>query len=242
VFNPVKIGFGEFMTAFYGSLVPTTRAMHEYCVRGVAKSIQWAPGRMVDKAEEMLDSWRRNDTDSAPTQPAELPVMVVAIADDYTPTGRDFTRQVSESLSVMLPDDTKERVFGLRTIAADLRAQIVIFAADEPTARSIASQFALFLDVPANRRYTATYPFAGFDHEFPVQIESPDAPAINVPVDGVKNVKILALDITLKAEVPLFDAPKDGDPNDGQGTPGTDDPAGYPVVTELAITPYEATP
>lgn len=40
---------------------------------------------------------------------------------------------------------------------------------------------------------------------------------------------ILALDLTLKVEVPLFDAPKPGDPNDGKGIPGTDDPAGYPL-------------
>jgi hypothetical protein len=46
-------------------------------------------------------------------------------------------------------------------------------------------------------------------------------------------VTILAIDLTLKAEVPLFDAPKEGEYNDGKGVPGTDDPAGYPVVVQV---------
>jgi hypothetical protein len=241
MFEPVKIGFGEFMTEFYNSLVPTTKAMEEFTARGVGKSIAWAPGRMIDAAEDMLASWIRNDTDSAPTQPAKLPVVIVAFAKDYTPTGRDFTRQVAEPLPVIIPDDEKERVFNLRTIAGDIRAQIAIFAPDEPTARSIASQFTLYLDVPLNRRYSARYPFAGTDHCFPVQIESPEALFVNVQT-GAKNVSILAGDITLKAEIPLFSAPKVGDPNDGKGIPETDDPAGYPVLAQTNPTPAEAAP
>jgi hypothetical protein len=241
MFEPVKIGFGEFMTEFYNSLVPTTKAMEEFIARGVGKSIAWAPGRMIDAAEDMLASWVRNDTDSAPTKPAKLPVVIVAFAKDYTPTGRDFTRQVAEPLPVIIPDDEKERVFNLRTLAGDIRAQVAVFAADEPTARSIASQFALFLDVPSNRRYSARYSFAGVDHYFPVQIESPEALFVNIQ-SGAKNVSILAGDITLKAEIPLFSAPKDGDPNDGKGIPETDDPAGYPVLAQTNPTPAEAAP
>ncbi|TCV72461.1 hypothetical protein EDE11_1527 [Methylomonas methanica] len=41
------------------------------------------------------------------------------------------------------------------------------------------------------------------------------------------------MDITLKAQIPIYDAPKVGEPNDGKGVPGTDDPAGYPVVIRV---------
>jgi hypothetical protein len=232
MFEPVKIGFGEYMTAFYNSLVPTTKPMQEYVTRGVGKSIAWAPARMIDAAEEMLASWQRNDTDSTDTQPAKLPAIIVAVAKDYTPTGRDYTRQVAESQLVIIPEDTKERAFGLRAIAADIRAQVVIMAADEPTAKSLAAQFCLFLDAMLNRSFTARYTFAGMDMDWPVQIESPDAPAINVQAES-KNVTILAIDLTLKAEIPLFDAPKEGEYNDGKGVPGTEDPSGYPVVVQV---------
>jgi hypothetical protein len=235
MFEPVKVGFGEYMTAFYASLVPTTQAMNEYVARGIAKSISWAPGRMIDAAEEMLAAWQRNDTDSTDTKPAKLPAIIVCVDKSYTPTGRDYTRQVANSEWVIIPGDDKERAFGLRAIAGDIRAQVCIFAADEPTARSIAAQFCLFIDAIPNRRFPAKYAFAGIEEEWPVQIESPDSPFMNIRT-GSDNVTVLAGDLTLKAEIPLFDAPKEGDPNDGQGVPGTDDPAGYPVVVEVNST------
>lgn len=231
--EPIKVGLGGFMNAFYGSLVPTTKAMPEFIARGLAKSIIWAPSGMVDKAEEMLSSWQRNDTDSAATKPAKLPVIIVAVARDYVPSARDFTRQLADSISVIIPGDEKERHFGLRTIAGDIRAQIAIFAADEPTAKSIASQLLLFLDGVSNRRFHANFTFAGITEGWPVQIETPETPFISVQTE-VKNVVILAADLTLKATIPLFDAPKVGNPNnDGQGVPETIDPAGYMTVAEV---------
>jgi hypothetical protein len=237
MFEPVKIGFGEYMGGFYASLVPTTKPMHEFIARGLGKSIAWAPSRMVDAATDMLDSWQRNDTDSATTQPAKLPVIIVAVDRSYTPTGREFTRQVAESQWVIIPGDVKERAFGLRAIAGDIRAQVVIIAADEPTARSLSAQFCLYLDAIPNRRFAARHTFAGMALDFPVQIESPDSPVVNVQSE-YKNVVIMAVDLTLKTEIPLFDAPIVGDPNDGKGTPGTDDPAGYPLVTDVTDTEH----
>ena len=66
---------------------------------------------------------------------------------------------------------------------------------------------------------------------------SPEVPQTRVYWVAVqteaKNLTILAVDVTLKAEVPLFDAPTEDEPNDGQGVPGTDDPSGYPLVTRV---------
>jgi hypothetical protein len=237
--EPIKIGLGGFLSGFYASLVPTTKAMPEFIARGFDKSFVYAPSGMIDKAEEMLSSWQRNDTDGTATHPAKLPVVIVAVARDYVPSGRDFTRQMADSIDVTIPEDPEGRYFGLRTIAADVRAQIAIFAQDEPTAKAIASQFSLFLDASNSRRFHAQYSFAGFTHDWPVQIETPDNPIINVQTE-VKNVVILAADLTLKATIPLFNAPKVGDPNhDDKGTPGSvSDPAGYQVVVEVdRVTP-----
>jgi len=229
--EPVEIGFGHFMEGFYSSIIPSTKPLIEYVSRGFSKSVAWAPSRMVDEAEKMLATWQKNDTEQADTQPTKLPAIIAAISKDYTPTGREFGRQVTESTFFTFPQDLKSRCFGVRLIAGDIRAQVAIFAADTPTAKSLASQFCLYIDNSLNRRFVASYQFAGITNiNHHVTIESPDTPVVSVD-SGSKNIVIMALDLTLKASIPLFDAPKVGEPNDGKGVPGTSDPAGYPLVT-----------
>lgn len=233
MFEPIKFGLSEYLSRYYSGLSATTKALHEYTQRGLAKSIIWTPGRMIDSAEEMLAAWQRNDSDNAPSHPQKLPIMLIAMAKDYVPSARDYTRQMAERQLIIIPEDPKERVFGLRTIAADIRVQLAIFASDEPTARSLAAQFCLYIDVLHNRTFWASHRFAGLEHEWPIQLESSDAPAMVIPNEA-KNLTILALDITLKTSTPLFDAPKDNEPNDGKGTDGdTEDPHGYPTVQAI---------
>lgn len=232
--QPVKIALGEFMGRFYAALVSTTKPMDGYIQRGLGKSIAWAPARMVDAVDEMLSLWMRSDIENATTKPPAMPAIIVAMSKDYMPTGRDYTRQVADREMVIIPSDLKERLFGLRTSAGDIRAQIAIFATDEPTARSLASQFLMFLDATPNRRFEATYAFAGQATNWPVQVEAPDVPAQSIATEA-KNLTVLAIDVTLHAEIPFFDAPAVGQPNDGKGIPGTDDPAGYPMVQGINV-------
>ncbi|QFY42984.1 hypothetical protein F6R98_10460 [Candidatus Methylospira mobilis] len=242
MFQPVKAGFGEYMGAFYAQLSVTTMPMREFCTRGLAKSIAFVPGRMIDSVEEMLGLWQRNDNDNAPTQPRKLPVVLVAVDKDYTPTARDFTRQVVDAQWLTIPSDTKERAFKIRTIAGDIRAQVVVIAADDPTAKSIAAQFDLFIDSPSNRAFNAAYEFAGQVMDWPVMLETSDTPASNIKVEA-KNLSILALDLNLHTTIPLFDAPKDGEVSDGKGAAGdAGDPSGYPVVIQTNRTAMDVEP
>lgn len=222
------------MTGFYHSLVPTTEAMREYVGRGIAKSIVWAPGRMVDQAEEILAQWRRNDNSGEAGSSAFLPVVAVAMAKDYSPVPGDFSRQLAEGQYVMIPADTKERIFKLRQAQGDRRTQIVIFAADEPTARSIATQFGLWVAQFVSRTFDVPYQFAGFTHLWPAMLESTDAPAQNIQHDQ-KNLTILACDIVLRETIPMFSAPKEGEPNDGKGTDPVTDPSGYPGLQQVTM-------
>lgn len=233
----VKAAFGEYIGRYYQSVVPTTKPLEEFKVRGLAQCIAWAPSRMVDAAQDMLALWLRAEHNK-PTKPPALPSIIVAIAKDYTPSGRDYTRQVADRQVAIIPGDPKERLFGIRAIAGDVRAQVAIFATDEPTARSLAAQLLLFMDATENRRFTAKYHFAGVETLWSVQIETPENPAMSIPSDA-KNLTILAVDVTLRAQIPLFDAPGTGEPNDGKGTPGTDDPAGYPLVQVVDVDSIE---
>lgn len=227
MFEPVKVAFGEYVGDFYRHLAVTTKPMIEFKARGLEKSIAWCPARMVDAAEEMLASWQRNDTNNAPTTPAKLPVILVAMAKDYMPTSTEYGRQIADREFISLPEDEKQRMFGLRVVNADIRTQIAIFTADEPTARSIAAQFSLYIDAPVRRTFDALHDFAGFKLPFGVQLETTDIPAMNIQTEA-KNLTILAIDLTLRCAIPLFDHPSDDEPNDGLGTNGNPlDPHGY---------------
>lgn len=233
MFEPVKEGLGEFLQGFYAELVPTTKDMHEFVARGFPYCFAWAPTRMIDQVSEMLEAWQKNDTDQSTTKPHRLPVIIVATSKDYTPVMHDFGTQISDPIDVQFPEDPKGRYFRMKMIAGDIRAQVVIIAGDEPTAKSIAAQFSLYLDSPSRRAFHGMYPFAGIQHAYPVQIEAPGNPASNIDI-GSKNMTCLAVDMTLKATVPIFMAPKVGEANDGKGIPGTIDPAGYPLVQEFS--------
>ncbi|MBL8473789.1 MAG: hypothetical protein JNM98_18510 [Rhodocyclaceae bacterium] len=237
--QPVKIAFGTFLGRYFASIVATAKPLEAFVARPLEKAVAWVPARMIDAAEEMLALWMRADKDGRSTSPPDMPVMLVAMAKDYVPTGRDFTRQVADREMVVLPGDARGRMFGLRTAAGDVRAQIVVFATDEPSARSLAAQFLLFLDATENRRFVARYRFAGLDLDWPVQIETPENPAMSIQSDA-KNLTILAVDVNLRVQIPLFDAPAPGQPNDGKGEPGTDDPAGYPLVQTVSVSSAEA--
>lgn len=238
MFEPVKAGLGEFMHGFYRSVVPTTTPMREFVARGFPYCVAWAPSRMIDKVEEMLSAWQRNDTQQSDTRPPKMPVVLVAVAKDYVPISGDFGMQISDSTEVMIPGDAKNRYFEMRMVMGEVRAQIAVFAQDEPTAKSIAAQFLLYLGSPSNRGFYATFPFAGVDNKFPVQFESRDSPAMNIDT-GANNLAVLAIDLTLRCSVPIFSAPTEGESNDGQGVPGTDDPAGYPLVQEVDVNDKE---
>lgn len=233
--NELKIGFGKYIEGFYRSLSPTTKAMEEFVARGLEKSIVFAPSRMVDAAEDMLASWRKNDNNGDGQSTPFLPVIIVATGKDYLPATGDYSIQKGEPEYVVLPVDPKNRVFKMRQMHGDRRAQLVIFSADEPTARSIAAQFSLYCSRYVNRRFSATYRFAGFDLGFPVMLESTDIPATNVTTEQ-KNLTILAIDLSLRETIPLFNYPLAGEANDGLGILGDpNDPCGYSLVVEVAV-------
>lgn len=234
----LKTALGQYMARFYGSLYPATKALAEFSSRGLSKSIVYAPSRMVDAVEDMLASWRKNDNSGDGKVSPYLPVIMIATAKDYLPAAGDFSIQLAEAQYVILPGDAKERVFKLRQMQGDRRTQVVICAADEPTARSLASQFAMFVSAYENRRFTASYRFAGLDLTFPVMLETTDVPAINVAIDQ-KNITILAIDITLKETIPIFYAPKVNEQNDGKGSGTIDDPSGYPVSRSVSAVDHD---
>lgn len=241
MFQELKVGFGHYMGRFFDQLVPTTKPMAEYCRRPFKYAVMLAPARMIDMAEDLLAKYLRADIQKdfgSNTRPHNLPVILVAFARDVTPTGRDYGRQIANADYMSFPDDEKGRVFKVRTVASDVRVQCAIFASDEPTARSIAAQFLLFVDAVENRRFWVDYEYAGFRVRYPAQLETTEALAPLTPTEA-NNLTVLAVDLTLKCTIPLISGPREGEPHDGKGIPGDEyDPAGYPIVEQMTIAGY----
>lgn len=238
MFQELKVGFGHYMGRFFDQLVPTTKPMAEYCRRPFKYAVILAPARMIDMAEDLLAKYLRADIQKdfgSNTRPHNLPVILAAFARDVTPTGRDYGRQIANADYMSFPDDEKGRVFKVRTVASDVRVQCAIFASDEPTARSIAAQFLLFVDAVENRRFWVDYEYAGFRVRYPAQLETTEALAPLTPTEA-NNLTVLAVDLTLKCTIPLISGPREGEPHDGKGIPGDEyDPAGYPIVEQMTI-------
>lgn len=226
---PIKQAFGEFLKRWYASIYGDTQAVTEFAARGMGHCIKLVPGRMIDDAEAMLASYQR-DQQGPHGKNAVLPVMLVAMGRDYTSTGGDWGgRQVARKM-VCLSDEPGASIYGYRQAMHDVRTQLVIIAAEEMSARSLAAQIGLFLgDLGGNRTFYATHTFGQYEKQLPVMIENPD---IMFGVAGQsKTATVLVGDITLKAVTPYFDAPKPGEDNDGT----SNNPPGYPRVSSIAV-------
>lgn len=235
MFEPVKEGFGRFLQSYYRDLVATTPQLREFKNRGFSYSVVLAPSRMVDQIESMVGLWQRNDTNQGATTSPKLPVIIVAFAKDYAPTSRDYSTQITDSIDIIIPDDDKQRYFKLKTIVGDLRVQLAFVAADEPTAKSAVAQFLLYLDNVYRRGFNAPYQFAGFECEFPCQIETPDNPASSVDT-GSQNLTLLAVDLNLHCTVPLYESPDiDSAEADGKGSNNITDPSGFKLVESVHV-------
>lgn len=225
---PVKEGFSAYMRRWYEGIFPSTAALEAYITRGIQRSIVWAPGRMIDAATDMLSSYQKNDNSPTAGAGALFPIVILAMAKDYTPTGGDWGgRQVGRRL-VRLSDEEGSSIYGYRQAMGDVRAQVVIIAAEEASARSLAAQFCLFVGEIPNRRFTAPYKWGQYTLDMPVMLETPDTIFQSIP-DDQKNITILAADLTLKATIPYLDAPKPNELNDGTDN----NPPGYPHVIEV---------
>lgn len=228
---PVQQAYSEYLKRWYAGLYPDTLSMQEFVGRGVGKSILWVPGRMVDQAEEMLEMYRKAALGAAGAN-ALLPVVLVAMSKDYTPVPSEFGHQVGDRQMVALVDDPNASVYGYRQAMVEVRTQLVAFASDDKTAKSLAMQLDLFIGAIANRRFTATHSWGQYSLAMPTMVETPEVNWQAVANDQ-KNLTMLAGDVTLRTVLPFLDAPKPGEPNDGT----SNNPPGYPVIVEVTTTP-----
>lgn len=227
---PVKEAFSLYMARWYSDLYADTSAVEEFINRGVAKSVVWAPARMVDAVEDMLKSYQKNNTSDVPGANALFPVVFVAMSKDYTPSAGDMGGRQMGRQMVALEEGPDASVYGYKQARGDVRVQVAILGAESMSAQSLAAQFSLFVGEIKNRRFRVPYTFGQYSFTMPCFLETPDILFSSVQAEN-QNMTILVADITLKVTLPFLDAPRDGEENDGSDN----NPPGYPVVQQINV-------
>ncbi len=218
-----QIAFGEYLVRWFASVYADTPALVAFKARPAAEAMKFAPSRMIDAAQDMLEQYRKNENGPAGAS-TNLPVILIATDEDYLGTGADWGGHHTERKLVQILEGGSW--YGHRQLMHDRRFQIVIAANEGDTAKSLAAQLSWHFKQLENRYMDAIYHFGQYKVPAPIQLETNRIDWMQVKLDNVKNLKMLAADITIKCTVPLLDAPAPGEPNDGT----TNEPPGYPLV------------
>lgn len=226
---PLDTAIGRMMGRWYAGLYGDTQAVAEFVGRGLAKSIKWVPGRMIDDAQAMLQSYQR-DQQGEHGSNARLPVVMVAASRDYMPISGDWgSRALPRTMGVFSVaegaiEGQPPSYYGLRSVQHQVRVQVVVIAAEKHSARSLAAQFDMFVRNAENRHLVVKHTFGQYSSEAPAVIEDPEV--VFAVAGESKTMTVLAGDFTIKATTPYYDAPRPGEPNDGSAN----NPPGYPLV------------
>ncbi|MCK2122109.1 hypothetical protein [Pseudomonas sp. PNPG3] len=226
-FDQLAAAWGQYMNRWFNELYANTKAVELYRAKPFSQAVMWAPSRMIDAAEDMLAAYRKNvnGPDGANSM---FPMVLMAVDTNYLGTGADFGGDhISRRL---LQIEEGGSWYGYQHSMLDQRLQVVVFASEGASAKSLCAQLSAFIKRPSNRYLSATYKFGQYSIPAPITLETNRIDWMEVKT-SFKNMKILAADFILKCTMPHLDAPGEGDPNDGS----TNNPPGYPLVQEIEI-------
>lgn len=226
--TPVKAAIGAWLVEFHQQAYGDTPAAFEWTQRPAKEACIWAASRMVDTVESMLSSWRNNPNHTPQVSTAAmLPVLFAAIASEYIESPGETGRMLSTKTPIIFPSDPLCRLFMLRLMSVDLRCQIAIAAAEQATVMSMIGQLCSWA---AERQLVyANHPFetVGLWSQWPVNIIPMDRMSVATPIG--EQVKVMTLDLTIRATLPMFYGPGPNDYADANT------PAGFQPIA--AITP-----
>lgn len=225
-FDQIKIGYAQYLSRWREGLYADyvdTKGVSAFMAKPFGAAVKWVAGRMIDDAEAMLGAYVKNN--NGPKGESTLfPVLLLGMDETFVGTGADWGGdQIGRTMQQI---EEGGSWYGYKHVMLDRRLQMVIIASEGGTAQSLAAQLSSFIKEPSNRYFDAVYTFGQYSVPMPQTVESVRIDWADVKPDGIKNIKILIADLTLKCSVPFFDAPAAGAPNDGT----TNVPPGYPSL------------
>lgn len=225
-FDQIKIGYAQYLNrwreALYADYVDT-KGVRAFMAKPFDQAVKWVAGRMVDDAEAMIKAYMKNEN-GPPSKSTLFPVLLLAMDDTFIGTGADWGGDHTGRTMQQIEEGGSW--YGHKQVMQDRRLQMVIIASEPGSAQSLAAQLSSFIKEPSNRYFNAVYEFGQYAVPVPQTLESIRVDWMDVKPDGVKNIKVLIADLTLKCSIPFFDAPAVGAPNDGS----TNIPPGYPSL------------
>lgn len=231
-FDQIKIGFAQYLQRWRDGLYADyadTKAVQSFMAKPFSQAVKVAASRMVDDAEAMLTAYQKNKN-GEDGKTTLFPVLLFAMDENFVGTGADWGGdQTGRTLQQI---EEGGSWYGYKHVMQDRRLQVVIIASEGGSAQSLAAQLSSFIKEPSNRYFDAVYQFGQYKVPMPQTLESVRVDWMEVKQDGVKNIKILVADLTLKCSIPFFDAPAAGAPNDGSDKV----PPGYPSIQTLERT------
>lgn len=236
-FDQIKIGFAQYLKRWRDGLYPDyadTKAVQAFMDKPFDLAVKWAASRMVDDAQAMLEAYQKN-TNGPDGRTTLFPVLLLAMDDTFIGTGADWGGLHTERTMQQIVEGGS--FYGYKQVMQDRRLQMVIIASEAGSAQSLAAQLSSFIKAPSNRYFDAPYTFGQYSVPMPQTLESIRVDWMDVRPDGIKNIKILVADLTLKCSIPFFDAPQEGAPNDGT----ENNPPGYPAINTVTHTSRSGT-
>ncbi|RUT30924.1 hypothetical protein WG29040_23590 [Pseudomonas sp. PAMC 29040] len=230
-FDQIKIGFAQYLKRWRDGLYADyadTKAVQAFMAKPFNQAVMVASSRMVDDAEAMLVAYQKNKN-GEDGKSTLFPVLLFAMDENFIGTGADWGGdQIGRTMQQI---EEGGSWYGYKHVMQDRRLQMVIIASEGGSAQSLAAQLSSFIKEPSNRYFDAEYQFGQYKVSMPQALESVRVDWMEVKPDGVKNIKILVADLTLKCSIPFFDAPAAGAPNDGSDK----NPPGYPAISGLEL-------
>lgn len=230
-FDQIKIGFAQYLKRWRDGLYADyadTKAVQAFMAKPFNQAVMVASSRMVDDAEAMLVAYQKNKN-GEDGKSTLFPVLLFAMDENFIGTGADWGGdQIGRTMQQI---EEGGSWYGYKHVMQDRRLQMVIIASEGGSAQSLAAQLSSFIKEPSNRYFDAEYQFGQYKVPMPQTLESVRVDWMEVKPDGVKNIKILVADLTLKCSIPFFDAPAAGAPNDGSDK----NPPGYPAISGLEL-------
>lgn len=228
-FDQIKAGYAQYLNRWREGLYADyvdTKGVRSFMDKPFGQAVKWVAGRMIDDAEAMLSAYVKNEN-GPPGKSTLFPVLLLGMDETFVGTGADWGGDhIARTLQQF---EEGGSWYGYKHVMQDRRLQMVIIASEGGTAQSLAAQLSSFIKEPSNRYFNATYTFGQYSIPMPQTVESVRIDWADVKPEGIKNIKILIADLTLKCSIPYIDAPAAGAPNDGS----TNNPPGYPLVREV---------
>lgn len=208
--------------------------------RPFKEAIAGCRASMVDDAEAMLASWRKNEnTDVEDGGTAFIPVMLTATAVATQPPeisqiiGRPYWTDV------LINTDGEDKIVQMRTIPKAIRAQVVYISTNPHDAQSISDQFCAYMTDDAKRKFPVFY--NGFAEPFEMTVLDNSLFPDIVPTEA-KNLSMVSIDVTMIGLVPqLHDQDTDVGFNPETGDLNSDYVHDYKVVITADLQDQDTT-